>query len=57
MEAISLVSKDIGGAFQPVNLSMSVMKPLGATWLINTYNYIKANPSIIVNGFKTAGIL
>ena len=53
----SQVSKDIDGAvMQPVGLSMSVVKPLGATWLMNTFDYIKANPSIIINGFKGAGI-
>ena len=41
---------------RPVDLSMSVVKPLGATWLMNTFDYIKANPSIIINGFKGAGI-
>ena len=53
----SQVSKDTGGTvMRPVDLSMSVVKPLGATWLMNTFDYIKANPSIIINGFKGAGI-
>ena len=42
---------------QQVDLKLSVIKPLGAKWLMNTFEYIKANPSIIVNGFKGAGIL
>ena len=53
----SQVSRHIDGVVtQPVDLSMSVVKPLGATWLMKTFDYIKANPSIIINGFKGAGI-
>ena len=51
----SQVTKHTDGALMPpVNLRMSVVKPLGATWLMNTFDYIKANPSIIINGFKGA---
>ena len=41
-----------------VDLAMSIVKPLGATWLIGLYSasYMKANPDIIINGFKNAGI-
>ena len=53
----SQVSKHTDSAvMQPVDLSMSVVKPLGASWLMSTFDYIKANPSIIINGFKGAGI-
>ena len=53
----SQVSKHTDSAvMQPVDLSMSVVKPLGATWLMSTFDYIKVNPSIIINGFKGAGI-
>ena len=47
------------GIPQPVDLSMSVVKPLGAMQLMNVfeYMYIKSNTSLIVNGFKGAGIL
>ena len=41
----SQVSKDT--VMRPVDLSMSVVKPLGATWLINTFDYIKTNPLIV----------
>ena len=40
----------------PVDLRMSVMKPLGAAWLVGAYNYIKEKDSMVKNGFKTAGI-
>ena len=53
----SQVSKHTDSAvMKPVDLSMSVVKPLGATWLMSMFDYIKANPSIIINGFKGAGI-
>ena len=39
-----------------IDLTMAVMKPLGAHWLIATFDYIKTNPKIILNGFKGAGI-
>lgn len=35
-----------------VNLAMSVVKPLGAQWLIALYEYVQSNPSIVINGFK-----
>ena len=40
-----------------VDLSMSVMKPLGVKWLIGLNNYIKSSPEFIKNGFKEAGVL
>ena len=41
----------------PVDLKLSIMKPLGAKWMMKLYDYFKANPDIIVNGFKGAGIV
>ena len=40
----------------PVDLRLSVMKPLGAQWLINAFNYLLSNNEIVVNGFKASGI-
>ena len=37
----------------PVDLRISVMKPLGAKWLMDLY---KGKPEIIKNGFKEAGV-
>jgi hypothetical protein len=52
--------KDIDGdcisTMQPVDLRMSVSKPLGAKWLIEAFKYIKSHPSIITNGYNKAGI-
>ena len=41
---------------EPVDLRLSVMKPLGAKWLVELHDYIKGKPDIIKNGFKEAGI-
>ena len=40
-----------------INLRMSIMKPLGAQWLVSLYDYLNSNRSIVINGFKAAGIL
>ncbi len=44
------------GTFKSVDLALSVVKPLGAEWMIGLYDYMKENPDIIINGFKGAGI-
>ena len=41
---------------QSIDLQLSVVKPLGARWMISLYDYFKAKPDIIKNGFKEAGI-
>ena len=40
----------------PVDLKMSIMKPIGAGWLFGLFNYLKGNSSILQNGFKAAGV-
>ena len=45
-----------GEATKPVDLTLSVVKPLEANWLMGLYQYMKNNTSIIINGFKEAGI-
>ena len=42
---------------QPVDLSLAVVKPLGARWMIKLFDYMKQNPNIIRNGFNKAGII
>ena len=42
---------------QQVDMRLSIMKPLGARWLVELYDYLGSNPSFIVNGFAAAGIL
>ena len=41
---------------EPVDLRLSLMKPIGAKWLIELYDYLKSKPEIICNGLKGAGI-
>ena len=52
-----LDEKSNGAPLQPVDLRLSIMKPLEARWMIQLYNYMKLNPQIIINGFKEVGIL
>ena len=40
-----------------VDLKLSVVKPLGAQWLIQLYDYMLQIPEFIINGFRGAGIL
>ena len=42
---------------EPDDLRLSVMKPIGAKWLVELYDYMKSKPEIVKNGFKEAGIL
>jgi hypothetical protein len=39
-----------------VDLRLSIMKPLGAQWLISFHEYMCSRPSIVFNGFRAAGI-
>ena len=36
----------------PVDLRLTIVKPLGARWIIDMYGYLESNPDIIRNGFK-----
>ena len=40
-----------------VDLRLSVMKPHGAKWLVELYEYLRNNPDVIINGFRETGIL
>jgi len=40
-----------------VDLRFSRMKPLGAKWLVDLFDYLKGKPEIIKNGLKEAGVL
>ena len=40
----------------PVNLSMPVLKQVGAQWLVDMAEYLSNNPQIITNGFIKTGI-
>ena len=41
----------------PIDLHLSVVKPLGAQWMLQLHDYLKGKPDIIRNRFKEAGLL
>ena len=43
-------------AVEPIDLSMGMVKEIGAKWLVDMAKYISDNPQFIVNGFIYAGI-
>ena len=45
-----------GEQYTPIKLPLSVMKPLGAKWLMKSFDHIQSHPTMIKNGFKAAGI-
>ena len=44
------------GVNEDVDMRISNMKPLTAHWIMELYHYLVSRPSIIINGFKAAGI-
>ena len=42
-------------SFTPVDLKLSIVKPVGAKWLIELYDYFKTKREIMMNGFHGAG--
>ena len=40
----------------PVDMRMSIIKPLGAQWLIKAYSQIESSRSLITNRFSASGI-
>ena len=50
--------KEDGSTIKPVtDFPMRLMKPLGAKWIMEAYDYMLAHPDIIRNGFRSAGML
>ena len=45
------------GDLMPIKFPMTLMKPLGAQWVMELYSYMLNHPEIIRNGFRAAGIL
>jgi len=45
-----------GDQYKPVQMPLSVMKPLGTTWLKNAFDHIQSHPDLVKNAFKAAGI-
>ena len=48
---------DQGMEHAPIDLRMSIIKPLGARWLVSLHDYWQENNSIVKNGFQAAGIM
>ena len=44
------------GVKEPVDLRLSVVKPVAAEWFVKLHDYLLSKPNIIINGFKGAGI-
>ena len=42
---------------EPIDLSLSVLKEVGAKWLVEMAKYFEDNQMIIVNGFIRSGII
>ena len=51
-----VAQKDSVTATQPVDMKLSIMKPIGAKWMIEAFDYIQSHPDMIRNGFKNVGI-
>ena len=47
---------DDGEDLQPINLTGAAMKSIGAKWIVQMFEYIRDNPSLVVNGFHKAEI-
>ena len=54
-QQVQLQMKDGGTTNEPVDLWLSIVKPISARWLVNLYDYLVSKPDIIKNGFKSAG--
>lgn len=52
-----VAQKDTGKEIEPVDMRLSIVKPIAAKWMIDLYNYLIAHPQIIKNGFKHVGII
>ena len=41
---------------KPVDMPFSLLKELGAKWLLETFEYVCNNTQVVVNGFVRSGI-
>ena len=55
-EKIASQMEENPSQLKPIDLKLSVMKPLGARWMIQLYDHFKSTPKVVVNGFKATGI-
>lgn len=56
MQTTLLSQKSTDKDIEPVDMKLSIVKPIAGKWMIDLYNYLVANPQIIKNGFKHIGI-
>ena len=40
----------------PVDMRLSIMKPLSAQWLLSMFDNFKEHPEIVLHGFHASGI-
>ena len=52
----SQLKDDVNAAVTPIDLRMSIVKPLSLKWMIGVCDYLKSDPAIISNGFKEIGL-
>ena len=52
-----VTQKNSDQAVQPVDVRLSIVKPIGAKWMIAVSDYIRSHPEMIINGFKKVGIV
>ena len=51
-----VAQKDLGKEIEPVDMRLTIVKPISAKWMVDLYDYFLAHPQIIKNGFKHVGI-
>ena len=51
-----LQTEPAGHGKNPVDLRLSVVKPLSAHWMIKMFDYLKTRPDTILSGFRNVGI-
>jgi len=47
---------DILYRHEDVDMRMSTMKPITAQWMVDLHGYVSSQSSIVVNGFRAAGL-
>ena len=51
-----VVQKDLGKEIEPVDMQLTIVKPISAKWMVDLYDYFLTHPQIIKNSFKHVGI-
>ncbi len=41
---------------EPVDVRLSIIKPMVSKWSIKMYDHLVSQPDIIINGFRAAGL-